>query len=304
MTQNEPKNNSFLFIMLAVAQSALWGAGAVATKFAFRYVGPFWCLAIRFGVAALLFFVFFNRRIRDNARRLKVGPLLLVGLATVGTYGFAYQSLAMSDATTVGFLMAIPVVFLPLIAHVIQKTPVDLKILPVIAVVTVGMYLLCGGGQFSVGWAELFAVLSSLCYAFTLVFSAQFLDHTEPLTLSFFQCLIMAVFFLAAALLFEPMPVWTAFTPGAVWNLLFLAVGSSFLCFLFQNLILLHLSSTLMSLILCSESVFTALFAGLLLYERLDTVGYVGAALITAGVVVATWLSRERRPPPAETVEQ
>lgn len=286
--------------LLALLQAAIWGLGNTLTKIAYEYTTPFMLLAIRFTVATVLFAVFFGKRIGCTIKTLKIGPALITGLTTAAAFIFAYQSLAVTDATTAGFLMAISVIFMPFFAWLVQGTKPDKKIIPIIVVVTVGMYLLCGGGQFSFGWGEAMAVMSSISYGFCLVFSARFLEKTDPVALTFSQCLITAVVCWGFGLIFEPLPNIAAFDTRAYVVVGILAVGCSFVCYLIQNYVLVGLPSTLTALILCSESVFSAVGAYFLLGERLEAVGVVGAAIILIGVVLATLFASKNESEPPE----
>lgn len=277
--------------LLALVQAAIWGLGNTLTKIAYEYTTPFMLLAMRFTVATLLFALFFGRRIIRTAKTLRLGPALVTGLTTAFAFIFAYLSLSMTMATTAGFLMAISVIFMPLFARLVQGTRIDPKILPVILIVTVGMYLLCGGGRFAFGWGEALAVMSSISFGFSLAFSARYLQDTDPIALTFAQCLVTMITCWVFGLIFEPLPDFSVFDTRGIVVVAILAVGCSFLCYLIQNFVLVGLPSTLTALILCSESVFSAVGAYILLGERLNTTGTVGAAVILVGIVLATLVS-------------
>lgn len=288
------KQNIFGPALLAGVQAVIWGMGNTLTKIAYVYITPFYLLAVRFTLATLLFALFFGGRIVKGLRTLRVGAALVVGLTTAFAYAFAYQSLAMTSATTAGFLMAVSVVFMPLFAWIVQGDRPDPKFVPVLLMVLAGMYLLCGGGQFTFGWGEAMAVLSSVSFAFSLTFSARYLRRTDPIALTFSQSLItMAVGWIAGALL-EPALDVAAFDTRAVLVIAVLGIACSFLCYLIQNYVLTRLPSTLTALILSGESVFSAFFAFILLGERMDAAGFAGAAAILAGVVLATLAANKK----------
>lgn len=291
--------------LLALLQSVIWGLGNPLTKIAYEYTTPFMLLALRFTVATLLFALFFGRRITRTFHTQRLGPALVVGLTTAFAFIFAYLALSMTTATTAGFLMAISVVFMPLFARLVQGTPLDFKIIPVTLMVLVGMYLLCGGGQFRFGWGEALAVLSSVSFGFSLAFSARYLRDTDTVALTFSQCAVTMLVCWGFGLVLEPLPDFAAFDMRGITVIAILAVGCSFACYLIQNFVLARLPSTLMALILSSESVFSALFAFILLGERLDAVGFAGAALILAGVVLATLFANRQNAAktPAENEE-
>ncbi|MFR5615334.1 MAG: hypothetical protein ACLTJ9_05500 [Eggerthella lenta] len=56
------------YVACVVLQTVIFGSGNAITKMAYESITPMWCLAIRFGLAALVFAIFFGPRI---VRQLK-----------------------------------------------------------------------------------------------------------------------------------------------------------------------------------------------------------------------------------------
>jgi drug/metabolite transporter (DMT)-like permease len=84
------------------------------------------------------------------------------------------------------------------------------------------------------------------------------------------------------------------------WGIiLYLAVGCTCVAYLFQNISLRKVPATYVSLIFCSEPIFTAIASYFLLDELLSISGFIGAALIMAGIVYAALLPEM----PAEAAE-
>ena len=224
---------------------------------------------------------------KERAERM---TLLTAGLVC-GTLLFA-ASAAQQIGITInpstakaGFLTAMYVVLVPVFGLFLgRKGSAQLWASMVIAVV--GLYLLCMkngfGGVETSDW-----ILFSCAVLFS--FQIMSIDHFSPLVdgvrLSLLQFIVVAVESTAAALLFET-PTLAEF--GA--NLLPIAycgVLSSGAGYTLQILGQKNLNPAIASLIMCLESVFSALGGWLLLNQSLSLRESAGCALIFAAVVLS-----------------
>ena len=191
------------------------------------------------------------------------------------------MALDLTTATNVGFLVALPVVFAPLLSTVVERSRYPRAIIPFQVGVAGGLYLLCSqGGSLAVGPGELLALGSSVALAGALVFGKQALAELDAVTVAGTQIAVAFALCLGCALAWEPMLDVAAVRPVAWGIIVFLALFSTCLAFFLQSLALDRLSST---------PVFTALFAYLFLGETLSAMGLLGAAVIVGTVVAATW---------------
>ena len=151
------------------------------------------------------------------------------------------------------------------------------------------MYLLCGfdaGARF--GFGELLALISALCLAVTLTFTAVSVQAVDPVVLSTVQAGMTAMLSLVPALIFENTHTLTGVSLSGWFSVLYLAVGCTFIAYLLQNTALAHVSPVFVSVTFCAEPIITALSAYVLLGEQLAFSGYIGAALILAGILVSS----------------
>lgn len=274
-----------------VVQTAIFGFGSAVTKLAYDSITPFWCLAVRFGLALLVFALFFGRRIVADLRRAKLSDWLLAALCMAVSYISCNVALALTSVTNVGFLAALPIVFTPIIAFFVLKRSYRFVHLPFQALVVVGLYLLCcNGGGFVFGWGELFSLAGAASLAGALVFGERGLKRLDVVTVSAVQIGVTFALSLAGALAFEPMIDVAAVQPAAWGVVAFLALLSTCLTFALQNAALTRLSSTAVSMLLCGEPLFTAIFSWIILGEALTGVGFAGAALIVTCVLAETYL--------------
>lgn len=278
------------FVVFVLIEVVIFGSGSAVTKFAYDSITPLWCLAVRFGLATVVFALFFGRRIIARLRSVKVRLWLPQALCMGISYLCCNVALDLTTATNVGFLVALPVVFAPLLSTVAERSRYPRAIIPFQVGVAGGLYLLCSqGGSLAVGPGELLALGSSVALAGALVFGKQALAELDAVTVAGTQIAVAFALCLGCALVAEPMLDVAAVRPVAWGIIVFLALFSTCLAFFLQSLALDRLSSTTVSLLLTGEPVFTALFAYLFLGETLSAMGLLGAAVIVGTVVAATW---------------
>ncbi len=278
-------------IASVVLQTIIFGSGSAITKLAYDSISPLWCLAIRFGLAAAVFAVLFGPRMVRGLKGARLGDWLPAAICMAVSYISCNIALDLTTATNVGFLMALPVVFTPVIAVFVLRQRYKLVHLPFQVAVVVGLYLLCSsGGSFSFGLGEVCALITAISLAGALVFGERGLVRMDVVTISGTQIGVTFVACLVGALVFEkPLDV-VAVQPIAWGTIVFLALASTCLTFALQNMALTKLPSSTVSMLLTGEPIFTALFSWGILGETLSVVGLVGAALIIVCVVGETWI--------------
>lgn len=273
------------FILL---ECVLWGLGNPVIKIAGTAIPPFASIALRFSLAFVLYMALFGRRVLQNLRTIRWLPTLAVCFFTALAFTLGTFALLLTDAVIAGFLMGIAVLFTPFLSPLVLKTRFNWKVLPLIALVCVGMYLLCGGGAFTFGAGELLAILCSLSFAVMLILSEKYIGGMDTITLSTMQCAVAAVLGIACALVFERPYDFRQLTWTGAGAIAYLAVGSTFFAYILQNKAIQNISATFASLAFCTEPIFTALFSYLLLGEVLSPIGFVGAGVILLGVMAAS----------------
>ena len=130
------------------------------------------------------------------------------------------------------------------------------------------------------------------------------MEQLDATTVAGTQIVASFVVALACALVFEPPVNVAAVQPVAWGTIAFLALLSTCLTFMLQNVALTELPSSTVSLLLTGEPVFTAAFSFMLLGEALSAAGMAGAVVIVASVVAATWVEGRQSAPAASPAPQ
>jgi len=98
------------------------------------------------------------------------------------------------------------------------------------------------------------------------------------------------------ALIFERGTDLSAAQPAAWWVIIYLAILCSCLSYMLQNIALVHIPSSLISLTQCTEPVFTAAASFFILGERLSGTGWWGGALLLACIIYGNYIEKKREP--------
>ncbi len=290
------QDKRWIFAGCILLQGLIYGLGNVLTKFAYASISPFWCLTLRFGLATFIFFLFFGKSIVGQLKACQLKDWLPSALCMALGYITCNVALDMTAATTVGFLMALPIIFTPFFARLILKRPYRLMYLPAQIAVVLGLYLFCSnGGSFTFGLGEGLSLFTSIAVAGAFVFGERGLRQMNVVSISATQTGLTFILALIGALWLEPEIQFAAVEPVAWWVILYLAIPCTCLAFALQNIALTGISSTTVSMLTCSEPILTAAISWLVLGEVLTGTGFVGAAIIIICIVVETYFDGQKQ---------
>lgn len=273
--------------------SALWGLAFVAQRVGSEHVGTFTFTGVRFALGALVLapLILVSDRVRKVSRerrraatRAVVLPGILIG--TLLTIAVNLQQAAMSDtpAGNAAFITGLYMVFVPVIAAFRGHRSSLNTIVGVVASM-VGLYLISVSDSFTIGRGELLLILTCIPWAVQILLIEHYSSRLSVLRLALAQFVTCAVLSSVGALLFDAAP----FTGmgEAVVPLLYGGLVSVGIAYTLQVVGQRHALATHASLIMATESVFGALGGALLLGENMGLRGYLGAALMIAGIVVS-----------------
>ena len=279
---------SFIWGTAFVAQSAGSGMGAYSFL-----AGRSW-LAVLVLIPTMLVFDAVNRRRTGTDGRPKTEAekkQLVVAGFVCGTYLFA-ASAAQQIGITInpstakaGFLTAMYVVLVPVFGLFLgRKGSAQLWVSMVVAVL--GLYLLCMKNGFTGIESSDWILLScAVLFSFQIMAVDHFSPRMDGVRLSLVEFLVVSVESTVAAFLFET-PTTAEFAANAL-PILYCGVLSSGVAYTLQILGQRDLNPAIASLLMCLESVFSALGGWLLLHQSLSGREVFGCALIFAAVVLA-----------------
>lgn len=273
--------------MLLLAAGAIWGMGFVAQSTAMDDIGPLLFVGLRFACAAIAIVPFAMRestRAQIALRRRDWLSFLMVGLALFGGIVSQQIGLLTTSVTNSGFLTGLYVVFVPFLAVAIFRDMPHWIVWPCAATAFAGIWLLSGGRVTHLTTGDWLTILCAVFWALQVIMITRFgAISGRPVTMAVTQFAVCAVFGLLAAVVFEDihLPSVLAAAPEIVYA----GVFSGGVAFTLQAIGQRHTTASQAAIFLSSEAVFAALFAAVLLSERLPAAGLAGCALILAAII-------------------
>ena len=270
-------NNNKLHVFFLFLAAFLWGTTFVAQRMGVEYVDAFTYLAGR-SWAAVVFLTplvrimdrFFDHRGMDNRRPKTAADrkLLVVGGCLCGVMLFAASAtqqigIAYTTASKAGFITALYVVLVPLLSVFIRKRPSP-QIWGCVALALIGLYLLCmKTDRFRLEVGDAWDLVCAFLFALDILIVSFYSPRVDAIRLSRVQFLVVAVLSTIFMLLFEhPSPGNVRLALPAI---LYAGIFSSGIAYTLQIVGQDGVNTTVASLVLSLESVFSALSAWLIL---------------------------------------
>lgn len=274
--------------LLLVTCTMFWGFAFIAQKNAMDSMGPLTFAGVRYLFGGLLVLpLAWHERRRRPTTLTRRDWLLILAMSVAFFMGSWLQQagLAHTTATNAGFLTGLYVFFVPLLGFLVLRTRPHPIILAGVPLALVGIYFLNGGGLHSFNGGDWMIIGSAVFWAMHVLLLGHIARATGlPIFVSAVSFLFAGVVASALALGTEQ-PSLVAIQSGWV-EIAYAAILSTAVGFTFQAIGQQHVPAANAAIILSAESLFAALGGALLLGERLPLVGYAGATLIFAAILL------------------
>lgn len=281
-----------------------WGVTFAIIKLALDDISPMFFITVRFTLAALILLPFlwktlFNLDFDTIKAGLFLGLLYFIGFATQ-TVGLYYTT-----ATKSGFITGTFVIFIPILQMIIEKRAPSRGNIIGIVLVVIGLILLSSKG---ISFLDIISELGSnfnfgdFLTLICAVFYALYVVYIDIITKKFDYkpLIILQVVFAGAAgfaftFLFNQLGIENlryAFNQTVLMVILYTAVFSSVLATAIQTKYQKTVTPTKAGIIFSLEPIFAALFAFLIINERVSSFGILGCIFIFTGVLVSELLDK------------
>lgn len=282
-------------VSLLIVVTFFWGITFVIVKEAVAQVGVFFFLAQRFIIAFLLLFVMcaLSRR-RFKLSLLKHG--LILGGLLFGGFAFQTLALAYTTASNTAFLTGLNVVLVPVIGGLLFGQVITTNMKWGVSLAAVGMFLLCTGDGLRLNVGDFLGAICAICISLHIIFTGKYASRSDIYWLTTIQIGTVGGLSGLLSLFFEGnFLVWH---PEIMWALVICVLFATIFAFLVQTSMQRYTSPTHTALIFCMEPVFAAIYAYLVIDERLGLKGVVGAVFILTGMLVSqiSFLNHHLRP--------
>jgi drug/metabolite transporter (DMT)-like permease len=306
---------------LLVGVTAIWGWTFVLVKDAVAQYPVLPFLALRFALAAILVALLAGllsrgrspgghgggwagvgadrtlpRRVRRFPPVAALAPLLrggvLMGLFLGAGYIFQTFGLERTSASNAGFITGLFVVIVPALEYLLWRRGGGWGSVVAVLLATVGLFLLSGGASGLHLLGDGLVFLCALSFAAHILATARYAAEHDVMLLTAVQLGVVAA--VCAGLgavsdavgLTEGSLSWPR-QPEVLVALAVTAVFASALAFFIQTYAQQHAPPARTAVIMTMEPVFAGVFGYVLAGDRLGTLGWLGAALIVAGMLAA-----------------
>ena len=278
--------------------AVVWGFNFVVIKDVIERVDPMLYIMLRYLVATAIFAAIVPRSVtRSTKSHWIMGGILGIFYCSaliVQTIGLQYTTPGKS-----GFITGLSVAMVPFLYWMVaHRSPGWTQVLGAV-VATIGLGVLSLRGDLTMSWGDALTLLGALGYALHIMTTGFFAPKVPPATLAMTQiavsaALATAIAPFAAEITFDlPWEVWAA----VLWT----ALSGTIYAFFLQSWAQRRTTSTHAAVLLCLESVSSAVFG---IIFGMDTITWrlvTGAALIFSGILIIEALPSRRKAGPDGT---
>ncbi|WP_010093910.1 DMT family transporter [Ornithinibacillus scapharcae] len=262
----------------------VWGSGFVVTAIALEYLTAYQVMAGRFVLATLILMLLFGFKLKKFSKAVVWKGAIL---GTILYIGFALQTVGLEYTTPSknAFLTAVNVVIVPLIALVIYKRKIDRfeTIGSILALVGIGFLSLQGSMTINIG--DALSLACAVAFAFDIFYTNRFVQKEDAIALTIMQFITASSISVLSVFIQGNIP--TTLEQEAVYSIVYLAVFSTTIAYLFQNIAFRYTTATKGAIILSLESFFGMVLSVLILHEVLTGRMVTGAILIMMAILIA-----------------
>lgn len=281
-----------------VLTAMIWGFAFVSQVSGMDSMSPFFFNATRFTLGTISLIPILLVRSRRPGSRIEnaashgslrhtilIAMLCGVVLFTASTlqqYGILYGK----SAGRAGFLTALYIVIVPLLAFVFLRRRIGVLTVAAVVIAVAGFYLLCITDGFgSMTLADGLLVASALLFAVHILIIDELGSAIDPIVLSFGQFLTTTIISWICSLATGAVD-WAGASQAWI-AVLYAGIGSVGIAYTLQVVGQQWVPPTRASLIMSLESFFSVIGGALLLGEVMTPRAYLGCALIFLGTLLA-----------------
>lgn len=304
---NRQLRNSFLLALAAF----IWGIAFVAQREGGDIVGPytFNCIRSIIGSIVLLPAILFldHKGLSKKPKTTEAKRAVWLGGISCGImlcFATNAQQVGMyygTPAGKAGFLTACYILLVPILSIFLKKK-CSWNIWIGVCFALVGLYLLCMNNSLKMQFSDLLVLTCALVFAFhilTIEHFAPIVDSVRMACIQFLTCGILTAIpmvILETGVTLDAVRQWAGtLTILDAWiPLLYAGVLSCGVAYTLQIIGQNGLNSTIASLVMSLESVFSVLAGWIILKERLSVKELMGCALIFVAIILAQLPIRKR----------
>ena len=277
-------NKAFLADMTLVLVTMAWGLSNLMIDLCLEEMEPMTLNAFRFLGAFILIAAVMFKRLRnvtkETVKASAVLSVLIFAVYAFNTYGLRYTSVS-----NAGFLIAMSVLFTPIMGIFIKKKMPEKKIVAIALACTVGIGMMTLDSHLRMAFGDILCLLCAMVCGVYLVMNEIFVrrDEIDAFQVGVIELGFAGIWFTISAFILEQ-PAFP--TSGRTWGcLLFLMLFSTGFAFIAQSVAQQYTDASRVGVIYTLEPVFSGLAAFIVLHEVLLPRAYVGELILVVSMI-------------------
>lgn len=296
------KKNLFNVILLTIG-ALIWGSAFIFQDLGMNYIEPFTfnvfrCLSCTLFLVIVSLIIHLINKKKNNENKINyqnkdlVKGSIVAGIFTALAMGTQQIGILLEGAGRSGFITSLYIIFVPIIGLLFGKKVSPFVLIAVVFSLT-GLYLInINGGEFKFSIGSLFLLGCAIFYALQIIAIDRFTNKCDSIKLTAGQFLISGLLQIPFMFILES-PTISNIISGLI-PILYCGILSSGIGFTIQIYTQKHLDPTVASVIMSLESVFSIIFASIILKERYYIFEIFGCITIFISVILTQIPMKEK----------
>jgi drug/metabolite transporter (DMT)-like permease len=264
----------------------IWGSTFAIIKGILDQIMPFTFLAYRFFWAAFILCLIFWKRLK-NIDKIILRKGFLVGIFLFLGYTFQTVGLKYTTATKAGFITGLSVVLVPIISHFFIREKISKNSIIGVILAVIGLWFLNYNSSFIFNFGDFLVLLCAVSFAMHIISVGLYARKVDYVLLVMVQLTTVFVLSFLMALFFERPGIHLYYPSGVWWSIILTGIFATALAFYIQNKFQRYSTATKTAIIFSGEPIFGAIFAYLLLGEKVGLIAWIGGLLIIFGMIIS-----------------
>lgn len=283
-------NKKRISIIMLLITTIIWGSAFVAQDIGSKYVSSFTFNCVRFFFSFIIMLPIaiyrqkkLKKEFKHNSKKEIIISSLICGTCLITASILQQSGISTVGAGKSGFITSMYLVIIPIFNFIFMHKRYSFNVYVGVVLALIGLYLLSVKGGFTLEVGDLFLIGSAFMFAAQIITCGYFAKNMDPFTLSCGQSLVSFVISLVPTIVIDK-PEFGSIV-NALPSVLYVSIFSTCVAYTLQIISQKHLNSTLASLVMSLESVFSAIFGAIILKDYLQTKEFIACILIFAGVI-------------------
>jgi len=273
----------------------IWGTTFISTKILLVEFQPVEILFFRFIIGFLLLLIIYPKRLKTISYKQEI-TFIIAGLCGICLY-YLLENIALTFtmASNVGVIISVAPFFTAILAQLLIKSEEKLQINFFIGFVVamVGIILISfNGSKLELNpIGDLLAVIAAIVWACYSILTKKISSFNYPVILSTRRTFFYGILFMIPTLFFFDFSLDLSRLKNLtyIFNILYLGLGASALCFVTWNFAVKKLGAIKTSVYIYIVPVITVITSVLILHEQLTLLSAIGTILTLIGLFISEY---------------